>query len=328
MDLHDLLSDDAFDLPVPPGAVAAVTRRSARVRRRRRVLLAAPALVAVVALVPLLAGGDDRSSTLYGNQVRPTASPTPPPLPPQDPTAAVRMVCADRESDGHDPYQFGLDSRLLTGDPVADCARLGRRNGYDVPLSAYSTGNVSLVVVPASWTLPEEFRRLPAGFRADERRAAASLMFQDEVDGPVFGDQRCLTEPEATAEARDILRAVGLDYAVTPYGDGPTADGSRVCAWVAFPDEDSSKVLLIDHELMGEFSGPLTAHGRFVRELRTRVADTCLTLAEARQQVDAASTASGFRRYDVVTSTVGGDACTRVDLVSEGLRSTVVLRHA
>lgn len=328
MNLHELLSDAAYDLPVPAGAVAEVQRRSAQVRRRRRVLLATPAVALAVGLVPLLAGNGGRSHTLYGGEVRPTASPTPPPLPYQDPKAAVRMVCTDREYGSQDPYQGALDGRIVTGDPVADCARMGRQNGFNVPLTAYYNGRVSLVVVPAAWKLPAEFKPLPAGFRTDVRRVAASVMFEDRVDGLVFGNGRCLSDAEAKAEARDILDSVGLDYEINSYGDGPKANGSSVCAWVAFPTEDSKAVLLIDHDMSNDIRTlPTTGWYRFINELRTRIAERCLPLAQARQQVTVAAEIAHVPDYDVITTTAGGARCTRVDFQASGPRVPVILRH-
>ena len=343
MNLDELFADDLFDLPVPAGAITAVHRRSSRMRQRRRVLMTVPVVLAGAVLATLAVGGTGGAKTAK-LATDPSASPTPPPLPYQQPSAATTMFCVEEDTHGAVDLSAGVSGeRLITGDPVADCARYGRERGFDAPLAAYSDGSVYLTVVPASWKIPATYRRLRADFRVDDRRLAASLMLEDPIDGvDVSSTPRlCRTEEQARGRARELLDQAGLHYDIKRDDSTPKPNGVTICAWAILSNEDTQTVLLEGHDITldpSESLSPSPGPGselagqiqRFIGELRTRIAERCLNLGQAQQQVVEAAAVSGLSpaHYETLPTTVAGDRCTRIDIQVAGARLPVILRHA
>lgn len=344
MDLTSLLADPSYDLPVPPDALTGVNARAARIRRRRRVLAASPALAAALLLLPL-AGGDDTAQVRYGDGAQPTSSPMPPPLPYQPPERAMTLQCVIDGTESDFRTNGGAHTDLLTGDPVADCADLGRQQGLDVPLRAYHDGSVFLTVAPAAWTLPSRFRPLPDGYTVDAKRLALQQALTDHLDGVSFsgvGDSPCRTDAEAIAAARQVVSQVGLTYEVEKYDASPVADGSTTCAGAFVKDGfDTVLVVAVERTSSRPKSRPESVQPaehaalqrlerlyRFREALQEHVGRACLSIGDAADRVRADATSNGFgpSEYRVLTTSVGGDRCTRIDEVSGGAGINVVLR--
>lgn len=325
MDLETLLADSRYDLPVPAGALDGVDRAARRLRRRRVALLAVPVLVAVPVGLVAAAGGDPSATVQYAGS---SASPAPPPLPYQPPGTAMRLNCAagvtqqEVERDGG----FTVVSSFLNGDPVVDCRLVRSQQGEpDVPLTAYEDGHVALTVVPSDWSLPARYHALPAGFHVDLRRVAAETALEDPIDGPDESTD-CYSTQAAKDLTRQVLDQVGLPtYTVSALdGTGP-ADGRSTCAYVIFPSEAGTRVLMGSHQAESK------APSRLRDLLRHDVAERCLALDDAISTVEHDALAAGaegkglsiIRRQDEGTA-----SCTRIDLVVSGGPPVVVLRNA
>ncbi len=330
MDLTSQLHDPAYDLPVPPDALTSIRRRARALRRRRQALIAVPSVAVVLAVLPLLGGGG-QASTLYGAGAQPTPSPTEPPLPPQPPQDATSMNCVIGGTEADFGKNGGVIANLLTGDPVADCAELGRQQGFSVPLRAYGDGSVFLTVVPASWTVPPTYVPLPDGFTVDAKRLALRQALEDPIDGASYtlDDNPCRTDDQAIADAQAILQGLALTYDVQKYDAAPVANGTSICAR-ALLKEGSRTVLITANDRFSSEPAARTPLHQFLSSLATDVARACLTRAEATKAVqNAAVTAtlpsSGYR---IETTTVGGGRCTRIDDVSFATYDVIILRTA
>ncbi len=336
MNLDDLLADDAFDLPVPPDALTSVRRRSARMRVRRNLLVLTPvvAMATAAGTWSAFSGGTQGAKVQYG--VTPTASPTPPPLPYQDPKHSFRMACIEHDTKGVvDPGAGVLDALVVTGDPIADCAAIGRAAGFQVPLRAYYSGEIYLTVVPASWvlpaSLPETYRPLPAGWKTDPKRYTLNLMLSDEIAAVTVGSNICRTHDETVALVRRMLAQVGLNYSIDDLADRTPADGKSTCGFAYLPVEQGSAIPVGSVQARDRTLARESPFGLFINDLRERFKD-CLTLPEARSAVAQAGSAHGQtdgRDYEVMDTNLASDRCTRINFVNGGgpRGALVILRH-
>lgn len=199
----------------------------------------------------------------------------------------------------------------LTGDPIADCDVYREQAGLP-PIGdpvAFRFGG--MVYVTPRDQVPEEATLLGelAPTAAAERELRASTW--DWVDG---GSSHCFTTPEAQAFARSELDRLDLTGWTVVTDDVPEAGmvaPGMVCALVMTDPATHTITVLPDRsEDYETAAGPVSSRVRDA--LRTGIAQTCLSLADAVAVADAAL--GSEHHWPTTAITDESASCSRVDL--------------
>ncbi len=208
MDLETVLSDPAFDLPVPPDALTRVRRQATRVRRRRHFALAVPVVALVALVVPLVVGTGSDRVVLYGSpSATPEPSQSPEPLPTRGPASdQLQTNCV--LSDGG-ALSGSTDLIGPTGDPIDNCSRFWRYARHEEPpaLVAYQNKYGSVFVQSKADPLPSDAVTLPAGVTQSAEAIVLTEALGDRIE---LGPDHCLTRQEAVNAATRVVDRVGI----------------------------------------------------------------------------------------------------------------------
>ena len=227
-------------------------------------------------------------------------------------------------SSGHESASImcsspGVDGMIpaVSGDPVADCTAMWRREGVKVPagLRAYDSGRS--IVVRLDGTVPDGAPVLPAGQVQDKRVIELTAAMDDLVDRPAVTG--CAREADRRALAQAQLDRLHLtDWTIKPWADAPPKPGNCVHAIV---EADSRSILLVDSGPT-EPAEPGAETARLAGLLRTHISQGCLSLdeAEAVARKDIRTVEPDLPAEALaVTRTVDPTArCTRVDWLPAG----------
>jgi hypothetical protein len=318
MDLETVLSDPAFDLPIPPDALTRVQRRATGMRRRRRITLALPAVIALVLLPAMAFSGGSDPTSLYGdrdNRAQPAET-------------AFGLGCGalTTKEDFDRTQDVGGGTSVSTWDPIADCAAEYRRFGKVVPtsLKAYYPGHPTIKVIPAGWTPPSTWRLLPRTFVLDARRLELRQRLEDMVDAPTrYGSCATLDQVESFAQAQQ--RALGLHYLVKRLSrseaqarSGNNIEGSTICAAAFVDDHGRDLIEVAEVEMPSDLFGPPTPLSNVADRLRAQISDACVGLADAERLARRALTKPRFPNRDIRVVPIRDESrrCTTVDWAS------------
>lgn len=301
---NDQRSRELLDRAVEP-------QTGARRRRRRP-----RAVAAGVSAGAILAGGGGLAWAVFT----------------QPAETALKVQCAATvERADWNPAQagsYGLVLPSFSGDPLADCAdEYQRLTGGTPELIAYETGQVYIAVIPADWPVPGDWTPLQTGFRNDPARLELAHRLDDLVEGP---QARCSTADQAEAVVRAELADLQLTgWQVERLPQAARTDGTDWCA-VAWVDEGPLAKIIIQGIEGGMFDPDATGTEplrRVIDSLRSDVAQSCLSLAEAVERTEQAITRNGWDLVDTKITAIKDPTatCSRVDLIPGGL-VTVVLR--
>lgn len=244
----------------------------------------------------------------------------------QAPATALKINCAAGVSQQEFEAEGGFTAVIdvVSGDPVADCARQYQHLGGEVPpLRAYESGSPFVWVLPSSWQAPSDWRELTSGFRSDSDRLTLKQRLQDPVDGPAAD---CRTT-EATEElVRSYWTELALSgWTLAPAPGAESGDGVALCAFALLDEAGGSTVLIQTGPPLPEgTSDQERAYRSLIVALRERVADPCLALPEAEREVEALLAASTVEATVSAAPEASGP-CTSVDLVTGGGPFTVTL---
>ncbi|MGZ4600668.1 hypothetical protein [Oryzihumus sp.] len=227
--------------------------------------------------------------------------------------AAWAAYTGGHETTGIDCVSKANDAIIpaVSGDPVADCTAMWRREGVTVPdgLKAYDDGKS--IVVRLDGTVPDGTRALPGGVVQDAAVIELGASLEDRVDG-MRG--QCLDASRGRAWVTGELQRLHLR------GWRVSVDGSRpptptACA-EGLADADRHTVTVIGGPPSADPGDPSVA---FTRALRTRISGACVSLPAAerivRQAAGGTTAANGMQVTVLADPTA---SCTRVDAVVGG----------
>ncbi|HET7659735.1 MAG TPA: hypothetical protein VFK66_05035 [Oryzihumus sp.] len=213
------------------------------------------------------------------------------------------IACVRKDNDAIIP--------AVSGDPVADCTAMWRREDVAVPdgLKAYDNGRG--IVVRLDGTVPSGMKALPGGVVQDSAVIELDASLQDQVDGLRSGCRDATGATTFVTAELARLRLTGWTV-VVDRSRPPTA------SQCAYPIVEGGKrtVTLI----AGPPAGQGAPEPQFVAALRDRISKACVPLGRARQIVQQAATATG-NVADGLQVTALADptaSCTRVDAVVGG----------
>ena len=240
----------------------------------------------------------------------------------QAPASALKINCSAgiTQAEFDDTGGFTSVMDTVTDDAVADCADRYMAAGQQAPaLQAYSTGNSYLWVVPSSWTVPQTWTALTADFRSDTGRLALKHKLDDRVDGPVAA---CRTDEQVRQLVQSYWAHLDLTGWTLERAPGWVAsDGSKACAYGILTESGLPTVFVQ--------SEPAAMHAErtvsdLVRQLRSSIAERCLSSTQAQAAAEAAVQRSGLNAA-VTQRPAQPGRCATVDLVNVGETLRVVL---
>jgi hypothetical protein len=185
----------------------------------------------------------------------------------RDPARTTKVACDD----------YRLDMDALSGDPVADCEALWRREqGTEPPgMVAYRNSFGGITVYPAGKPVPADWTRLAEGFRQDGRLIQLDESLNDAGAGFQSG---CLTFEQATAVAERELTRLGLTGWVVELEPGrDRADGDGTCSRYLV-DTERFRVALV---ALPRGSDDLHEITQMARSLQSRLRGTCVPVDAA-----------------------------------------------
>jgi len=235
----------------------------------------------------------------------------------RDPATTTEVQCS-----GHPAIDNSIiDS--VSGDPVADCAALWRRQVGEPPeLAAYQTPEGGVVVLPIDQSVPDSWMPLGGEFRQD------SLLIELEAALDSLGgglSAGCYQLPEAREIAAGHIERLGLsDWSIT--SERGEADGETTCTYF-YLDRGTRRVVLIPLE---GIAPPADAPYVVLAErLNTITTESCLTIEEAVQATLQEATNLGLNPEEphLIIHRVrdNGASCARAD-VNVGGRIEVTVR--
>lgn len=130
----------------------------------------------------------------------------------------------------------------VTGNPVADCAAVWRRQtgSEPPPLAAYANGRGGVAVIPEDASVPGGWRELEAGVAQDPRVAELRAALGDYIDG-LKAD--CHPLDSARTVATRELDRLGLNQWQVVAERG-AADGENTCTFFVLNSPEQQVVLL------------------------------------------------------------------------------------
>jgi hypothetical protein len=298
-------------------AAEVLARAAATIRRPRRRRRTVGSLTAGVGAVVALAAGSGGLAWAVTEALR------------QEPATALKVYCSvgmDRSSfEAQDGSGSGVTIDASSGDPVADCAAEYKRlEGAAPALAAYESGESFVTVLPVGWRVPPEWTALAADFRNDPARLELKQRLDDLVDGP---QSRCSTADDVERIVRAELEDLRLGaWAVERLSQADRADGRPDWCALAMVDEQGLAKVYVQGLEDFHPASPDTSLAVLARDLRTGIADQCLTLPAARRRAEEAIVSSDFTLDQARIATVTEQtSCTRIDFVPGGM-IVVVLR--
>lgn len=167
-----------------------------------------------------------------------------------NPREITSIQCGDRGS-----------SAFVTGEPLRDCASLWPSLYHHTapPLAAWVAETGGVVVVTPADRPPAgtEWRRLPAGWKADSAVLGLNVQLEDITTG--LEAHACWSAREASALITSILRSDGLDTWKVHVNKG-RADGAHpnCLSVIAATGAEPHSVLLVEHWVQDP-DNPLTS---------------------------------------------------------------------
>lgn len=244
----------------------------------------------------------------------------------QAPATALKINCAagvsQQEFEADGGFTAVID--VVSGDPVADCARQYQQLGADVPpLRAYESGSPFVWVLPSSWQAPTDWRELSSDFRSDTARLTLKQRIDDPVDGPAAG---CRTTEATEDLVRSYWTELGLSgWTLAPAPGAVAGDGVTQCAFALLDEAGGPTVLIQTGPPLPEgTSDQERAYRSLIVGLRERVAGSCLAMPEAEREVEALL-ANSTVEATVSAAPEANGPCTSTDLVTGAAPFTVVL---
>lgn len=213
----------------------------------------------------------------------------------------------------------------VSGDPVADCADLWRRqNGTEPPeLVAYDNQRGGITVVPADAEVPADWTLLEQGVSQDARLIELDAALADYGDGL---NARCYEPDGARPIVENAIDRLGLDdWAIRI--DEDRAGGDGTCTTHVL-DPEAQQVVIFP---IVEMTSPPedTPYRLLAASVQAQVDDECLTREEAVDTVSRIAAELGIDETagELVIHSVPDDsaACSRTD-VNVGGRIEVTVR--
>ncbi len=208
----------------------------------------------------------------------------------------------------------------VTGDPVADCAAVWRRDtgGEPPPLVAYDNGTGGIEVVPEGADVHVSWRQLEPGLAQDPRLIELEAALDDHVDG-LPADCHRLESARVIAD-REVDR-LGLEgWQVV--SERRAADGAQTCASFILEPERRRVVLI-------PLDGARAPDDAPYRVLASRLGDAleqdCRTVASAAELTRQAAADAGIDGGLVVHQVIDDTStCARADVnVGGGVEVTI-----
>ncbi len=289
MDLETLLTDPAYDLPVPADGMTRVRLQAGRIRRRRQLVLTVPAVTAVAVLVPFITGGSPDASLRYSHgSATPEPTQSPEPLPTHEPAEnQIQTFCLLPEG-GHLAGQ--TDVIGPSGDPLDNCRRFWSyaRDEQPPALVAFQDKYNNVVVQAASTPLPEGAHLLPPGF---SQSTEAILIDEGLEDTISLGPAHCLTKQEATENIREVIADLGV-RGWPIHEDDRYVDPAKQQCW------GSAAIPRLHAVVLEAMDGPIDypdSLEQIARPLRASLTE-CWSRAKAVAEVHAAVDASSLKQ--------------------------------